>query len=108
MTTPSEPVAPHQSGAPEAARLGPSELAVLDVLVDAAGRVISRHEIARRAGIADQSARRCDAIMVTLRRALGQDSIRTVRSRGWMLHREQVPHAQSLLIANRSTRTGSG
>lgn len=103
MTSPSDPATPVGAGLPGTARLGPSELAVLDVLVDAAGRVISRGEIARRAGIAEQSARRCDAIMVSLRRALGMDSIRTVRSRGWMLHREFVPLAHSLLAANRST-----
>lgn len=103
MSSPPDPSSQLEDARPPAARLGPSELAVLDVLVDAAGRVISRSEIARRAGIAEQSARRCDAIMVTLRRALGVDSIRTVRSRGWMLHKEYVPTAHALLSANRSS-----
>ena len=65
--------------------LNAQELAVLDVLLKFSGRVISRHELARQSGLADRSERRCDAILVAIRRALGPDSIRTVRSRGWML-----------------------
>jgi DNA-binding response OmpR family regulator len=76
--------------------LGPLDRAVLDVLLDARGRVVSRHEIARRTGLTDRSARRCDAILVSLRRTLGADSIRTVRSRGWMLTDEGVARALAL------------
>ena len=78
-------------------RLGSAEAAVLRVLVEVAGRVISRTELARRAGLTDQSERRCDAILVVLRRALGPGSIRTVRSRGWMLERSHVDLAISYL-----------
>ena len=77
-------------------RLGSAEAAVLRVLVEVAGRVISRTELARRAGLTDQSERRCDAILVVLRRALGPGSIRTVRSRGWMLELTHVDLAISL------------
>lgn len=55
------------------------------VLMDDAGRVLSRAEIARRAGIADLSPRRCDSLIVGIRRSLGAERVRTVRRRGWML-----------------------
>ena len=64
------------------------ERAVLSVLVDNAGRVVGRREIARRAGLAELSERRCDSLLVHVRRQLGADSIVTVRRRGWML----APH----------------
>ncbi len=56
-----------------------------EVLADHAGRVLSRAELARRAGIADLSARRCDSLIVGIRRQVGPDRVRTVRRRGWML-----------------------
>ena len=65
--------------------LSPQERAVYVVLSDNAGRVMSRGEIARRAGLADLSARRCDSLIVGIRRQLGPGRIRTVRRRGWML-----------------------
>lgn len=61
------------------------ERAVFEVLEQHRGRVLSRQEIARRAGIADLSARRCDSLIVGIRRRVGRDRIRTVRRRGWML-----------------------
>jgi len=73
------------------------ELAVLDVLVRFSGRVVSRHELARQSGLANRSERRCDALLVQIRRRLGADAIRTVRSRGWILHPDAVPAARSLL-----------
>ena len=85
------------SGRPPLVRLGAAELAVLRVLVDAAGRVTSRTELARRAGLTEQSERRTDAILVVLRRALGPGSIRTVRSRGWMLELSHLDEARHLL-----------
>ena len=56
-----------------------------DVLAAHTGRVLSRGELARRAGLADLSARRCDSLIVGIRRAIGHDRIVTVRRRGWML-----------------------
>jgi len=50
-----------------------------------AGRVLSRAELARRAGISDLSDRRCDSLIVGIRRHLGPGRVRTVRRRGWML-----------------------
>lgn len=65
--------------------LSPQERAVYQVLVANRGRVLSRHEIARAIGIAELSERRCDSLIVGVRRAVGRDRVRTVRRRGWML-----------------------
>lgn len=56
-----------------------------EVLADHSGRVLSRAELARRAGLADLSERRCDSLIVGIRRVVGSDRVRTVRRRGWML-----------------------
>ncbi|MFW2333320.1 helix-turn-helix domain-containing protein [Ilumatobacter sp.] len=66
-------------------RLTAQERAVFDVLAANAGRVVSRQELARRAGLADLSTRRCDSLIVGIRRGVGPDRVRTVRRRGWML-----------------------
>jgi DNA-binding response OmpR family regulator len=65
--------------------LTPQERAVYLVLAANPGRVLSRNEIARAAGIGDLSVRRCDSLMVGVRRAVGGGRVRTVRRRGWML-----------------------
>ena len=67
-----------------------SEVAVLDTLLEARGRVVSRPELARRSGLQHASARRADSLLVTLRRALGASAVRTVRRRGWMLDPEAI------------------
>ena len=56
-----------------------------NVLADHAGRVLSRAEIARRVGITDLNDRRCDSLIVGIRRGIGAERVRTVRRRGWML-----------------------
>jgi DNA-binding response OmpR family regulator len=61
------------------------ERAVFDVLAANAGRVTSRQELARRAGLGDLSPRRCDSLIVGIRRRIGAERVRTVRRRGWML-----------------------
>jgi DNA-binding response OmpR family regulator len=80
-------------------RLGEQEQTVLSVLLIHRGRVISRRELARRAGLANLSERRCDSLLVAIRRALGPDSVLTVRSRGWMLSGEAIDAATSLVGA---------
>jgi len=77
--------------------LGTQERAVLFALAQSAGKVVSRRELARRVGIAELSARRCDSLLVGVRRVLGPDAIRTVRSRGWMLQPDALPLTAGLL-----------
>ncbi|MGA1035677.1 MAG: helix-turn-helix domain-containing protein, partial [Ilumatobacteraceae bacterium] len=67
------------------AELSPQELAVYRALLERQGRVVSRSELARSAAIADLSDRRCDSLIVGVRRAVGAERIVTVRRRGWML-----------------------
>ncbi|MCE2764316.1 MAG: helix-turn-helix domain-containing protein [Ilumatobacteraceae bacterium] len=81
------------------ARLAVQEAAVLKALVDCRGRVVSRRELARLAGIADLNDRRCDSLLVAIRRVLGADAIRTVRGRGWMIVPLAVDRAEVLLAA---------
>ena len=78
-------------------RLSPAERAVLEVLVDRAGKVTARHDLTRLAGLTDCAGRRCDSVLVGLRRHLGADAVRTVRSRGWMLQPAAIGRARCLL-----------
>jgi DNA-binding response OmpR family regulator len=77
--------------------LGTQERAVLFALAERAGKVVSRRELARRVGIAELSERRCDSLLVGVRRVLGPDAIVTVRSRGWMLRPEALDAFPGLL-----------
>ena len=90
------PALPDRHTNPLVYRLGEQEQSVLSVLLANRGRVISRRELARRAGLADLSERRCDSLLVAIRRALGPNSVVTVRSRGWMLSDDVVDAASAL------------
>ena len=70
---------------------------MLAVLVANRRRVVGRRELARAAGLAELSERRCDSVLVGVRRLLGPDSIVTVRSRGWMIAESAVDLAEELL-----------
>lgn len=72
---------------------------MLAVLLANRRRVVGRRELAREAGLAELNQRRCDSVLVGVRRRLGPDSIITVRSRGWMLADHAVPAAEALLLA---------
>ena len=73
---------------------------MLAVLLANHHRVVGRLELTRHAGLAGLSQRRCDSVLVGVRRLLGADSIVTVRSRGWMLAEHAVPQAMELLAAD--------
>jgi DNA-binding winged helix-turn-helix (wHTH) protein len=90
------PALPDRHTNPLVYRLGEQEQSVLNVLVASRGRVISRRELARRAGLAELSERRCDSLLVAIRRALGPNALVTVRSRGWMLSDEAIDAASAL------------
>jgi DNA-binding winged helix-turn-helix (wHTH) protein len=87
--------------------LGAQERAVLRILVEQGGRVISRHELARRCGLTELHERRCDSILVHVRQALGPDSIVTVRRRGWMLQPDAIERAVALLGERPATEPGT-
>ena len=72
---------------------------MLSVLLENYNRVVGRRELARQAGLFGLNERRCDSVLVGLRRVLGPDAIVTVRSRGWMLSRGAVGRAMEMLGA---------
>ena len=70
---------------------------MLAVLYANRQRVVGRRELARAAGLAELNQRRCDSVLVGVRRLLGHDSIVTVRSRGWMLAESAAATAEAIL-----------
>lgn len=76
----------------------PTEVAVLAVFVENAGRVVSRDTLRRSADLQHCSERRCDGVVSNLRRMLGDTAIITVRSRGWMLSPDAVAVVRDLLV----------
>ncbi len=73
------------------------ERAVLAVLLEHRHRVLSRGELSRLAGFNGLSDRRCDSVLVQVRRVLGPGAVATVRGRGWMLHPNSIEAAQLVL-----------
>lgn len=88
--------------------LGAQERAILRTLVEHQGRVLSREELARRCGLVDLHARRCDSLLVAVRHAIGADALVTVRRRGWMLRPEAAEAAAAYLAALDDGQPGAG
>ena len=76
------------------------EAAVWRVLYETRGRVVTRGELARKAGLRDLSVRRVDVLLVGVRRELGPDQLLNIRGRGWLLC-DGDPHP----VAGRRTST---
>ena len=76
--------------------LSETDLAVLRVLVDRSGKITSRDDLNKLAGL-NGSQRRCEAVLVNLRKALGDGAIVTIRRRGWMLDNSVAPQAAALI-----------
>lgn len=91
VATPASADARHRSPAGQHAH----ELRVLRVLVESTGRVVSRTELIRRAGLRGVAPRRIDVLLVEIRRIVGECNLVNVRGRGWMLM-EVPPHARVL------------
>jgi DNA-binding winged helix-turn-helix (wHTH) protein len=72
------------------------DLAVLRVLVDRSGKITSRDDLNKLAGL-NGSQRRCEAVLVNLRKALGDGAIVTIRRRGWMLDNSAASRAAALM-----------
>jgi len=66
-------------------------VALLDAFAHAGTRVMGRQELRRRIGLTQHDSRRCDSLIVQLRRALGPDAIVTVRGRGWRCAVDVIP-----------------
>ncbi len=81
--------------------LNDRELSLLRVLVESRGRVVTRSELARRAGLRHLQPRRVDVLLVNVRRVAGAEYLQNVRGRGWMLTELReglvVPPAESAL-----------
>ncbi len=60
------------------------EQALLQALLDANGRVVTRTELARAAGLRQQP-RRVDVHLVNVRKHLPDGQLQNVRSRGWRI-----------------------
>lgn len=83
---------------PSASPNGLSEidLAVLRVLIARSGKITSRDDLNKLAGL-NGSQRRCEAVLVNLRKALGDGAIVTIRRRGWMLDSSVASRAAALM-----------
>ena len=75
---------PELEASPLVEPLTPREEAMLALLLAHRGRVVTRTELARVAGLRI-SSRRIDVHLVNVRRHVGAERLVNVRSRGWMV-----------------------
>ncbi len=78
--------------------LQPREQAVLAVLVAHDGRLVDRPTLRHDAALEDLSERRCESLLVEIRRILGENAVITVRGRGWRLDVSALDAARALLV----------
>ena len=81
----------------------PTDSAVLSVFVENAGCIVSQATIRRSVGLRLCTERRCDGVVSSLRRMLGDTAIITVCSRGWMLSSVAISAAEALLATPDAT-----
>ncbi len=74
---------------------------MLSVLISNQHRVISRGELSKLAGLEGLSERRCDSVLVQIRRYLGSESVTTVRGRGWRLSASHLDASRAALADDR-------
>jgi DNA-binding response OmpR family regulator len=65
-----------------------SQVEALNILLANSGRVVSRDELRAALGLA--RPRSVDVILSSLRREVGRDFLRNVRSRGWIVVAEEL------------------
>jgi len=81
---------------PSLSALSETDLAVLRVLIDRTGKITSREDLNKLSGLSG-SQRRCEAVLVNLRKTLGEGAIVTIRRRGWMLDNSVAAVAIALI-----------
>jgi DNA-binding winged helix-turn-helix (wHTH) protein len=81
---------------PSLSALSEADLAVLRVLVERSGKITSRDDLNKLAGLSG-SQRRCEAVLVNLRKTFGEGAIVTIRRRGWMLDNSVAAVAIALI-----------
>ena len=74
---------PDESTAPHT--LGNQQRAVLTLLAQKPGRLVTRDELAVKLGLPQLTPRRADVLVAGINDVLGTDTITTVARRGWML-----------------------
>ena len=80
--------------------LSSAELAIVHVLLSQRDKVVGRESLSRLAGLEADSVRRVDSCLVAIRKALGHDSIVTIRRRGWMLSPSGRQAGERYLMSN--------
>ena len=83
----------------------PTDAAVLSVIVENAGRIVSRTTIRRSVGLQHYTERRCDDVVSSLRTMLGDNAMITVCSRGWMLRPDAIAATHDLMMKSHQVMT---
>ena len=76
---------PDMSSAPHT--LGNQQRAILTLLAQRPGRLVTREELAAKLGLPQLTPRRADVLVDGINAVLGTEAIAAVPRRGWMLNR---------------------